>query len=89
MAGKATKNAEFHFIPVDDKRLFKIAEGVNAMFALSVADLAGDFVHRYLQEAMVNNSTGMNVEIPYDDVMVLDLLMEMAAALRTAAGATA
>lgn len=89
MAGKVTKNAEFHFIPVDDKRLFKISEGVNAMFALSVADLAGDFVHRSLQEAMVNNSTGMNVEIPYDDVMVLDLLMEMAAAPRTAAGATA
>ncbi|MGR4895831.1 hypothetical protein ACIPR8_11175 [Stenotrophomonas sp. LARHCG68] len=89
MAGKVTTNAEFHFIPTDEKHLFKIAEGVSAMFALSVAELAGDFVHRYLQEAMANNTTGINVEIHYDDVMVLDLLMQMAASLRTAAGATA
>lgn len=89
MASKATKEAEFHFIPVDDKNLFQVSEGVSTTFALSVSELAGDFVHRYLRDAMVNNSTGVNVEIHYDDVMVLDLLLEMAAALRTAAGATA
>lgn len=81
-----TKARGFHDIPVDGLCMFQVQAGVGAFHAKSLADITTDFVHRFIQESMVACTGDKTVALHYDDLFMLDVLLEMASALREAAG---
>jgi len=81
-----TKARGFHDIPVDGLCMFQVQPGVGAFHANSLASITTDFVHRFIRESMFSSVGAPEVSMHYDDLMMLDLLLEMASALREAAG---
>lgn len=81
-----TKERGFNDIPVDGLCMFQVQAGVDAFHANSLADITTDFVHRFIRESMVISSGDKTVPMHYDDLFMLDVLLEMASALREAAG---
>jgi len=69
--------------------LFSVNAGAESIDALSHADLFTGHVRRMLQGAMEHDRESGEVAINFDDVMVMDFLLDMAHACRTAAGAVA
>lgn len=83
-----TKARGFHNIPVDGLCMFQVQAGVDAFHANSLADITTDFVHRFIRESMVTSTGDKTVPMHYDDLFMLDFLLEMASGLREAAGGT-
>lgn len=79
-----TSRRAFHYIPVNEQNLLEVREGIDASFALSLAEILSSFVKDRLDD-MVNSDDAMDGDIAY----VCSFALDTAQALRTAAGATA
>ena len=81
-----TSAKEFSFAPLEEKNLFRINAGLSRDFALSRAELLHDYVRRRLQQEM-DGAPSPDVAIHYDDLEMICFMLDMADALRHAAGA--
>lgn len=77
-----TVEAPFGLLPVhDDAPTYKVCAGIDTMHALGDASLYVSFVRSYFRTCMENDA------MPgFDEIAVLDRLLEEAQALRRASG---
>lgn len=84
-----TAAVPFHHVPTDDACLLQVVAGLDSNNALAQADIFTDFVTRQLEAALADQHDQPHVQFHCDDVYTLVAMLEMAKALRTAAGAVA
>lgn len=76
----------FRFIPISDAHLFQVNGGLGAGIASSEAFILDSYVRDALRDMMTGSDGTVHIEVRHDDLYVLQFLMEMANALRTADG---
>ncbi|MGX5731942.1 hypothetical protein ACWKWK_15600 [Pseudoxanthomonas beigongshangi] len=81
-----TVAAGFHFLPVCQKSLMQVSAGLETGLASGVAHVVSKYVGNALEDMMAATGGEEVVTVRYDDLFVLAMLLDMAAALRKADG---
>lgn len=81
-----TVAAGFHFLPVCQKSLMQVSAGLEAGLASGVAHVVSKYVGNALEDMMAATGGEESVTVRYDDLFILAMLLDMAAALRKADG---